>query len=260
MNTTGVIILLVVIVLVVLAVAMLMSARAKRRRTESLQGRFGPEYDRAVGEHGDRKAAESHLADVADRRDSLEIRELSRGEQASYTARWQQVQVVFVDSPSSAVHDADRLINDVMRDRGYPVDDFDTRADMVAADHPEVVEHYRAAHAAGDGDPTTEEQRRAFQHYRALFDQLVGGGVASADHRTADETTTAAAPAAARPTDASATEDGRVADDMQPDDVRRQEPVSVDGARDGAANGERVDLTERDTRATAGRDEAPPTR
>jgi len=176
MSTTGVVVLVIVVALVILAVALLASSRAKKRRSETLQGRFGPEYDRAVDEHGDRKAAESHLADVADRRDQLDIRELTDSERARYTSRWQEVQADFVDSPGEATRDADRLINDVMRDRGYPVDDFDTRSDMVAADHPEVVEHYRAAHSSADGNPTTEEQRRAFVHYRALFEQLVGSG------------------------------------------------------------------------------------
>jgi hypothetical protein len=176
MSTTGVVVLVVVVILVILAIALLASSRARKRRSEQLQGRFGPEYDRAVEERGDRKAAESHLADVADRRDQLDIRELSDSERARYTSRWQEVQADFVDSPGAATHDADRLINEVMRDRGYPVDDFDTRSDMVAADHPEVVEHYRAAHSASDGNPTTEQQRRAFVHYRALFEQLVGTG------------------------------------------------------------------------------------
>src|SRR4051794_32877709 len=176
MSTTGVVILIVVVILIILAIALLASSRAKKRRSEALQGRFGPEYNRAVDEHGDRKAAESHLADVADRRDQLDIRELTEAERARYTSRWQEVQADFVDSPGAATRDADRLINDVMRDRGYPVDDFDTRSDMVAADHPEVVEHYRAAHSSSDGSPTTEQQRRAFVHYRALFEQLVGTG------------------------------------------------------------------------------------
>jgi hypothetical protein len=182
--STGRVIVLILVILAVIAVGLFLSARARRRRSEALQGRFGPEYDRAVGERGDRKAAESHLAEVADRRDSLEIRDLSPQERTTYTHRWRDVQGDFVDSPSTAVRDADALIGEVMRERGYPVDDFDTRADMVATDHPEVVEHYRAAHAAGDGNPTTEEQRRAFVHYRSLFDELVGdrdGAVGDAD-------------------------------------------------------------------------------
>jgi hypothetical protein len=31
------------------------------------------------------------------------------------------------------------------RSRGYPIDDFDQRAADISVDHPNVVEHYRAA-------------------------------------------------------------------------------------------------------------------
>ena len=33
-----------------------------------------------------------------------------------------------------------------MRDRGYPVDDFEQRAADISVDHPQVVDDYRAAH------------------------------------------------------------------------------------------------------------------
>jgi hypothetical protein len=256
--STGVVILLIIIVLAIVALAMFLSARAKRRRSEALQGRFGSEYDRAVGEHGDRRAAETHLSEVADRRDSLEIRDLSPQERSGYTNRWQRVQADFVDSPGAAVGDADSLIDEVMRERGYPVDDFDTRAELVSADHPEVVEHYRAAHAARDGDPTTEEQRRAFVHYRALFAELVGTSNGRADHPTADEETSdqATPPQADRPTDASAVEDSDVADDVdvrRGDDVRHDQPATVDGTRDERS----IDLNAHDHSRASSRDEPP---
>jgi hypothetical protein len=38
------------------------------------------------------------------------------------------VQTAFVDTPSGAVDDADRLVTQVLRERGYPIDDFDQRA------------------------------------------------------------------------------------------------------------------------------------
>ena len=64
-----------------------------------------------------------------------------------------------------------------MRERGYPVDDFDQRAADISVDHPAVVENYRAAHAIHlsnhNGDDGTEKQRQAFVHYRALFDKLL---------------------------------------------------------------------------------------
>ena len=33
-----------------------------------------------------------------------------------------------------------------MRERGYPMGDFDQRAEDISVDHPEVVSNYRTAH------------------------------------------------------------------------------------------------------------------
>ena len=88
----------------------------------------------------------------------------------------------FVDSPGDAVREADSLVQQVMRDRGYPVDDFDTRAAVVSVDHPHVVDNYRAAHgvwAANErGEATTEDLRQSLVHYRSLFEELLGRGEA----------------------------------------------------------------------------------
>jgi hypothetical protein len=181
MDVTAVVILLAVIVLLVAVAGLVLSTR-RRRRSEALQGRFGPEYDRAVDQHGDRRTAESHLAAVSERRDALEIRDLSPADRDSFNEQWIAAQTLFVDDPGGAVRNADRLVADVMRKRGYPVDDFETKVDMVAADHPDVVEHYRAAHRLARQQPDTttddrtEDQRQAFVHYRALFAELLGTG------------------------------------------------------------------------------------
>jgi hypothetical protein len=175
MGTIGWIILGIVILAVIVAAALAMRARNRSR----LQQRFGPEYDREVAARGSERDAARHLSDVADRRDQLDIRPLDQTARDGYTRRWEVVQSEFVDRPAGALDEADRLITDVMRDRGYPVEDFGERAELVAADHPQVVEHYRAAHAArrnhhsSPGAVDTEELRQAFVHYRALFDELV---------------------------------------------------------------------------------------
>lgn len=177
MNTVGWIILVIaVLVVVVLAIIAL-----RGRSRANLQERFGPEYDREVARRGNERDAARHLRDVAGRRDQLEIRQLEPTARDRYTRRWQAVQTEFVDQPGHALDEADRLVTDVMRDRGYPVEDFGERAELVAIDHPHIVEHYRAAHAARrnhHGQPGavgTEELRQAFVHYRALFDELVSG-------------------------------------------------------------------------------------
>lgn len=171
--TTAIVI--VILVLLALLVAGYLYLQQRRREREELRERFGPEYERAVEEHGDRRAAEHRLADVAARRDKAQVRALSTEERMAYLQRWTDVQAAFVDDPAGAARDADDLVGRVMRDRGYPLDEVDDRGDLVAADHAELAGHYRQAHAVGSRahEATTEELRQAFVHYRALFVELL---------------------------------------------------------------------------------------
>ena len=176
MPTWAWIIIVAVVALIVLgAVAMWM----QQKKRSQLQERFGSEYDRTVSERDDRRAAEKELADRERKRERLDIVPLSPEAQKKYSASWQEVQGRFVDDPSNAVTEADRLVTDVMRDRGYPIEDFEQRADDISVDHPDVVQNYRAAHAVyvkasdGNGGASTEDLRQGLVHYRALFNELL---------------------------------------------------------------------------------------
>jgi hypothetical protein len=160
-----------VAVAVIIVVALVVWKALRARRTRTLQGRFGPEYDRTVDRADGRREAEADLAARAKRRDELDIRPLPTASRDRYVEEWQHVQARFVDDPRGAVQEADTLIQSVLRERGYPVDDFDQRAADLSVDHPQVVENYRNGHRLSTGD--TEEQRQAMVHYRALFDELV---------------------------------------------------------------------------------------
>ena len=165
-------------VVIVVAMAVIVARSVNRRkRSERLKNHFGPEYERAVGEAGDQRAGEKELVARERKRQKLDIVALAPEAHAKYAEHWRTVQTAFVDNPSKAVGDADRLVTQVMRERGYPVDDFDQRAADISVDHPNVVEHYRAAHtlhmAQEQGDIGTEAQREAFVHYRALFEKLL---------------------------------------------------------------------------------------
>jgi hypothetical protein len=151
----------------------------RKRRTGRLRETFGSEYDRTVRAAGDRRDAESELEARQKRRAELAIRSLDPTARLRYAEAWRAVQARFVDSPADSVRDADRLVTDVMRERGYPMDDFQTRAADISVDHPNVVENYRAAHAiseSNDGDGAgTEDLRQAMVHYRTLFEELLQG-------------------------------------------------------------------------------------
>jgi hypothetical protein len=186
MPTWSWVVIAVAVVVVALAVIFVLSM-SSRKRTERLKSHFGPEYDRAVGESGDQSAAEKELIARERKRQKLDVVALAPESQAKYAEYWRTVQAAFVDDPAGAVGDADHLVTAVMRERGYPIDDFDQRAADISVDHPNVVEHYRAAHvihlAQEKADVGTEAQREAFVHYRALFEKLL-----ETEHKTEKDT------------------------------------------------------------------------
>ena len=167
---------IVVVVLAVVAIAVFRSA-LRTRRSRELHERFGPEYDKVAADAPSKREAEAELRERERRLQEYDIEPLDRDERERFQARWTEVQAEFVDDPAAAVLRADALIQQVMRARGYPMDDFETRAADLSVDHPDVVERYRAGHgiavAHERGNAGTEELRHAMKHYRELFDSLV---------------------------------------------------------------------------------------
>jgi hypothetical protein len=164
-----------VVLIIVVGVALYL--RKRRKTTEGLRARFGPEYDQAVLTHGSERKAEAKLADRKTRVEGLKIRELGTAERERFTADWRVVQSRFVDHPKGAVTEADELVSSLLKARGYPIADFDQRAADISVNHPRLVEYYRSAHGVavrvGKDEASTEDLRNAMIQYRSLFDELV---------------------------------------------------------------------------------------
>jgi hypothetical protein len=180
---TDIILAALVVVLALVAIALWL----RNRRTQALKSQFGAEYARAVHEVGDERKAETVLAERQKRVATYNIKPLSLEMRDHFIETWRSVQAQFVDDPRYAVTRADDLLGEVMLARGYPVHDFDQRAEDLSVDHPDVVQHYRTAHEIAlthsRGEATTEDLRTAMIHFRALFDDLVN----EPDHHPAAE-------------------------------------------------------------------------
>src|SRR5512142_2160914 len=110
---------------VVAVIAVVVWQALARRRTGRLQQQFGPEYERALGTTDSKQEAEAELQAREERRRQLEVRPLPQASRDRYLQNWQSVQAQFVDDPRGAVASADSLIESVMAERGYPIEDFD---------------------------------------------------------------------------------------------------------------------------------------
>ena len=174
-SNTGLWIAIAVGVIIVIGLIAFIS---RRQRSEHLRKQFGPEYDRHVRTIGSQTKAEAELAAREQRYRKLDIKPLTPGAKQRYLEEWHSVQSRFVDEPKAAIHDADVLVEQVMRDRGYPVGDYRRQTEDLSVEHADVLDNYRVAHAISQrsdaGTVSTEDMRKAVVAYRALFERLVG--------------------------------------------------------------------------------------
>ncbi|MFJ6513609.1 hypothetical protein ACIQMO_17805 [Streptomyces sp. NPDC091406] len=179
--TTAIIIIAVV---AVAAIAAFFLLRGRHNGGRGLRSRFGPEYDRVVARHGgDTEAAERELGDRVKRHGSLDQRPLTEEARARYAARWASAQELFVESPERALTEADALLADLSRERGFPDgEDFEDRTDALSVHHAAHVDGYRRIHTARHGEADTEERREALIEGRKLFDALLAGGSSGREH------------------------------------------------------------------------------
>jgi hypothetical protein len=175
--TTVIIAVLIIVAVLVIAGAIarfVIDGDKKRRRVRE---DFGPEYHRTLARTGDSSKAQKELQERQKRVSSFDVKTLAAADAQRFSDEWRRTQERFVDDPNVATSSADRLVQEVMQARGYPMSDFDQRAADISVDHPQVVQNYRSAHQISEandrGEANTEDLRQAFVHYRSLFIDLL---------------------------------------------------------------------------------------
>jgi hypothetical protein len=79
-------------------------------------------------------------------------------ESEHFRTRWSQIQGGFVDEPRSSVQQADALVSEVI----------EKIAQMFASEHSSLESQWNQG-----SEVSTEELRKALQHYRSFFNRLV---------------------------------------------------------------------------------------
>ena len=176
--------LLIVAIVAVLVIAVAGYLLYSKRQSQRLQRRFGPEYVEAVNKFGSQAKAEAELKKREKRVERFEVVPLTPAEADRFAQSWTRLQGSFVDDPKGVLIQAEQLVRDLLRKRGFPMADFERQAADISVDHPSVVSNYRAAQLILSrdqrGEADTEELRRAVVHFRALFDELLGARTAQA--------------------------------------------------------------------------------
>ena len=109
----------------------------------------------------------------------MALQPLSEQDRERFLGDWKLIQAQFVDDPVRAVYQADRLVTEIMRTRGFSTSDSRTRFSDLSSAYPRVAHNSREASGIlaryRRGQSSTEDLRRAMVHYRELIDELIGG-------------------------------------------------------------------------------------
>jgi hypothetical protein len=179
MDTTTLVIIGVVAAVAIVLLAVLGLTYRRKREQDHLKTTFGSEYDDTYARAMDRSSAKQNLKEREERVSKYELRELEPEQRRAFMAEWQSMQATFVDDPGRAVSRADALLADVMRARGYGSDTADQqqRIEDVSVGHGDEAQAFREATRIGAlnraGRATTEDLRKAIQHYATVFEALL---------------------------------------------------------------------------------------
>lgn len=114
------------------------------------------------------------------RPEQLGIRTLTAGERTRYLAAWEALQRRAERLPELALCEADAVVDRLLRDCGYPVDDPRAPGDVVPGRHAGVLAAYRAGHALEQVTTSSHSDaaqvQQAMAHFQAAFDAVVAEG------------------------------------------------------------------------------------
>lgn len=93
------------------------------------------------------------------------LRALPAESRARYATAWHSIEARFIDQPTEAVQEADRLAQEMLRERGARIEEGKL---------PKRLNRARAVTETREGEAGTEGLRQAMLHYRAEIEDGIG--------------------------------------------------------------------------------------
>ena len=164
-------IVLALVLAVIGAVGFVALRRRRGRGTPVVTPPPGRTKPAAVRPHAER--GREHRA----RPEQLALRPLSSAARQRYLTAWQGVQQRSTERPVLALSEADTIVETVLRERGYPVDDPREPHDVLPAEHAAVLESFRCGHRLEQVNTSRRSNaaqvEQGMQHLRRAFDALL---------------------------------------------------------------------------------------
>ena len=108
---------------------------------------------------------------------ALIVYDLSPESKDRYRGEWTALISASTFEPEVTIRDADRLLQNIMRERGYPTGDFGRALEDLTTEQADLLNAYRVAHrisVKAETDMISEaELQRALAALHAVFEGLV---------------------------------------------------------------------------------------
>lgn len=166
--------LVVLLVVVALMVWGAVTARRKRRERDEMRERYGAEFDRAVAEHGNRRAAVADLKAREAEYETLSLHDLNDADLDLVRRHMAAAQFRFVEDPADALMRVERVMTEVLRARGYPVtEDRGQAVRLFSVERPDHASAFRnVLDDATNGD--IDDLRNRFLEARKTISDVTG--------------------------------------------------------------------------------------
>ena len=133
--------------------------------------------------------------DLSRRAERSPVRPLSADGRQRFLAAWERCQSRRAERPVLVLSEADTIVERLLVECGYPVDDPRPAAQVLPAEQARVLDSYRAGHAleqtnsSSSSDP--DQVDLGLRHLSSAFDAVVGGSAAPATRSSVRRATSA---------------------------------------------------------------------